>query len=76
VVCDGVPATKCIDENLTEGSWTWRVRPSIGGWEGTHSATLDRPDSTSSATVPPPEEITVSGPAPPADTPAAEDDKE
>lgn len=38
VVCDRVPATSCTDRNLAEGTWTWRVRPSVGDWSGTDSA--------------------------------------
>jgi hypothetical protein len=40
VVCNRVTATNCTDEDVPTGTWTWRVRPVAGDWQGT-----DSPDS-------------------------------
>lgn len=38
VVCNRVAATKCTDKKVPDGTWTWRVRPMLGTWEGKDSA--------------------------------------
>jgi hypothetical protein len=60
VVCNRVTATNCTDEKVPDGTWTWRVRPVVGDWEGT-----DSPDSKPLVVLSPKASPTVGVASPP-----------